>query len=473
MQPTETPFLGIAYRARAQSLASQRLINLFPEVVESKVGASVAGFFGCPGTVLQKEIGNGPIRGMTVFANKLYVVSGNTVYSLDTSYNASSLGTIGTSSGIVTFMNNATQIALFDSLGGWTIIAGVLAAITLPFSNPGVPSYQDGFALCPEVGTFNLWQSNLNDFTTWDPLNFTTEDGTPDNIVSTLEFHNQVVLFKEKSTCFYINAGNPGFAFQRLQGVYPNTGCVAANSPAVLNETVVWLGRNKDGVGTVYGMRGYEPERISTHALEYAINQYSTITDAIAFTTVLEGHKFYILNFPSGGETWALDIVEMREIKLPAWHQRAAFSNGAFTIYPYQCSTWFNNKVLVGDSSVGNIYALDLTNFQDNGSLRKWLRSWPALARDQYSPVRYNFLELEGQTGTGSDNPTLSLRYSDDGGYNWSAELYQEQGATGDYGNIVRWNRLGQTRRGMNQQRIFELSGTSATPPALYGATLG
>lgn len=472
----KTPFLGIAYLARSRTLASQRLVNLYPEVVESKSGAEVGGFYGCPGTVNKVTVGSGPIRGLLTANGLLYAVSGNTVYSINSSYSATSLGTIGTSTGPVSMIANPTQIAIFDGIGGYSIVAGVLASIMLPFSNPGVASYQDGFGLVNQIGTFNVYQSNLNDLTTWDALNFTTEDGSADNVVSTIEFHNQVVIFKQNHMCFYINAGNSGFAFERLQGVYPQTGCTAPYSPAEINETVLWLGKHETGIGsTVYAIQAYQPERISTHALEYAISQYSTISDAIGFTYTQEGHNFYCLTFPTAGETWCLDLTETKKLGIPAWHQRAGFSNGLFTQYAGQCSAVLGTDVLVGDWNSGNIYKLDLDNYQDNGGTRKWLRSWPALAQDQFAPTKFNWLEFNCETGIGVDpsaNPQLVLRKSLDS-YNWSPELYQPIGKTGETGNLVRFNRLGSTRRGSNSSMIFELSSTDAFKVALLGAEFG
>lgn len=56
---------------------------------------------------------------------------------------------------------------------------------------------------------------------------------------------------------------------------------------------------------------------------------------------------------------------------------------------------------------------------------------------------------------TGNQTPRVMMRYSNDGGRNWSSELWREVGDTGEYGKRVRWNRLGQGRR-----RVFEVSGT-------------
>jgi len=477
MKTVETPFLGIAYSLRSKSLADQQLINLYPEIVEGKSGsAEVGAFYGCPGLNLVTTVGSGPIRGMLDQEEFLLVVSGNQVYSLDNSYNATLLGTIGTSSGPVSMVANSTQQAIFDGVRGYSYSGGVLAPISLPFSNPGIADYMDGFVLINEVGTFNLWQSNLNDLTTWDPLNFTTEDGTPSDVVALIEFHNQFAIFKEDHFCFYINAGLNGFVFQRLQGVYGQVGVAVPYSLAQIEETLLFLGQSPIGGRVVYAIDGYQEQRVSTHALEYAMNGYSTIDDAIGFTYLQEGHKFYVLTFPTEGATWVLDLTATKRMGVPAWHQRASFSNGNFGRYAANCFAFYNDgDLLVGDYASGNIYRLNLDIFTDNGAQRKWLRSWRATPKNVYDAQRFNFLELTYQSGTevpDGTNPQVVLRYSDDS-FNWSPDLIGAAGQTGQYANTLRWNRLGSTRRGTNSDRVFELSSTDPFKVALFGAIVG
>ncbi|MFE1676613.1 hypothetical protein ACFMJE_18460, partial [Acinetobacter baumannii] len=81
----------------------------------------------------------------------------------------------------------------------------------------------------------------------------------------------------------------------------------------------------------VYRAVGYTGKRISTHAIEYAIQSYSTITDAIAFTYQQEGHSFYVLTFPTADKTWVFDV------STELWHERAGFVDGEFTRHRAQC----------------------------------------------------------------------------------------------------------------------------------------
>ena len=67
-------------------------------------------------------------------------------------------------------------------------------------------------------------------------------------------------------------------------------------------------------------------------------------------------------------------------------------------------------------------------------------------------------------TGQGSD-PTLMVRYSDDGGYTWSAIDSYSIGETGDY-----LKKIELFQQGKAFQRVYELTYTDPTDFTLYSA---
>lgn len=476
---SRSPIIGPAYNARSPNLASDAAINIFAEIVEAPKGegAEQYGYYSRPGLNLQLTVGTGPERGMWPTDFGCFGVSGNQVFVLNgASLVPTILGTIGTTSGKVSIVNNPTQVAFFDGSAGymWSAATGFMT-IALPFSNPGTAVYQDGFAVVNQIGTFVLWQSNLNDMTTWDPLNFDTEDGSPDDIIGLVEFHRQIVVMKELFTAFWVNAGTAGFVFQRLEGVYLQRGCVAPESLSVANEIVFWLGQGPEGQGSVYLNKGYEAVRISSFALEYQIGKYATITDAIGFSFMLEGHTFYVLTFPTGNATWVFDVTLWQLTNIKWWYQWGAFASGNIVQWAPSCQASYQGLVLVGDYSNGNIYSLSMDALTDNGAIKKCLRSWRSVGEDVFDAQKINFLDLECDTGLQvppGANPQYVLRQSFDGGQTWSAEMYRAAGQTGEVANDVRWNRLGATRRGLNSDRVFELSTTDQFRIGWLGAEI-
>jgi hypothetical protein len=470
----KSPILGGSYRSRSPNLADQVVINLYPEIVETKTGKEVGGLYGCPGLVNIATVDGGPIRALKAVGSTLYAVSGANAYAINTSYSATLLGPVGNDGLPASIINNPNQIGIASAGRFYALSGGAFGPVALPFAGCGMATYQDGFGVLTQPGTVNLWQSNLNDLTTWDPLNYDTADGQPDNIVAIIDLHRQIIVLKQQYAEVWINAGNNGFVFQRIEGVYLNAGCIAPYSVAELGQSVLWLGQNKQGGNRVFLLSGYEPHDMSTHATSYAWAQYPTTADAIGFTYQQEKHEFYVLTFPSGGETWVLDLTVSKALGVPMWHQRAGFSGGLFTRYAAQCSAFFNGQLVFGDAFSGNLYRPDLGVYTDNGQPRKWLRTWPAHQQGATKSVPYRCLEIDAESGIGAPPAGTSqvmLRYSDDA-HNWSNPRAQSNGALGQTSARLKYLRLGIERRGSGNYRIFELSSTDPFAVALIGADI-
>jgi hypothetical protein len=248
-------------------------------------------------------------------------------------------------------------------------------------------------------------------------------------------------------------------------------GCEAAYSVAKLDNSVFWLGSDARGRGIVYRANGYTPARISTNAVEYAIQSYGNITDAIAYTYQQDGHPFYVLIFPSAEATWVYDV------STQLWHERAGFENGQFMRHRSNCQMSFNDEIVVGDYEDGRVYAFDLDVYADDDQIQKWLRSWRALATGQNNLKRtaHHSLQLDAQTGVGlnsgqGSDPQVMLRWSDDAGHTWSNEHWKSMGAIGGYGYRTIWRRLGMTEK--IRDRVYEVSGTDPVKIAIMGAEL-
>ena len=218
---------------------------------------------------------------------------------------------------------NGTGFTLTSPTFGAT---AALTQINLPFTQgPVSATYQDGFGLVNQSGTPNVWQSNSFDLSTWNALAFTDADATPDNVIALATLNREVRFFKEQHTEVWVDAGLAGFSFQRLEGVFIEHGCDAVFSVALAGQSLVWLARNAQGERICVQSVGYEPKRISTHAVEAAWAKYPAVSDAIGYTYQQEGHTFYVIAFPSGDATWSVDLTDSAMAGEPVWHQRSAF----------------------------------------------------------------------------------------------------------------------------------------------------
>lgn len=472
----QTPILGASYVARSINAADNRMVNLFPETTPD--GGQTAAFLNrAPGLNFLQTIGTGPIRALWAHqtnGSDFYVVSGQEVYKL-TGLTATPqlLGTV-TGEGPVSIADNGTQIFFACNPDGYIYneTTNVFAQITDPdFAGAVTVAYLDGYFVFNQPDSQFIWVSQLLDGTSVDPLDFASAEGSPDGVVGIIADHRELWVFGTDSVEVWYDSGATDFPLQRIQGAFNEIGCVSAYTIAKMDNGLFWLGTDARGQGIVYRANGYTGQRISTHAIEYAIAQYGNIADAIAYTYQQEGHAFYVLTFPSGNATWVYDVATQ------AWHERAGWNDGEFTRHRSNCQCNFGGNIIVGDYANGNIYTFDLDVYADNGSIQKWLRSWRALPSGQNNLKRtaHHSLQLNCESGVGLNNgqgsdPQVMLRWSDDGGHTWGNEHWSPMGKIGAYYHRVFWRRLGMTLK--LRDRVYEVSGTDPVKVAIMGAEL-
>jgi hypothetical protein len=468
----KTPILGGAYVARSLNAAANRMVNLFPEVVPEG-GKEPAFLQRCPGLRLVATVGDGPIRGMWKFGDFLYVASGGKLYRVDGNFAVTELGLIN-GSGPVSMADNGIQlfVACNPSAFIYNANTGVFAQITDP-DFPGAVSvgYLDSYFVFNEPNSQRVWVTSLLDGTAIDPLDFASAEGNPDNIVSLMVDHREVWLFGNNTVEVWYNAGLADFPLARIEGAFMETGCLAPYSVAKLDNAVFWLGSDARGNGIVYRNQGYNAQRVSTHAIEWQIQQYGVLNDAIGYSYQQDGHSFYVLVFPTAQATWVFDVAT------GAWHERAYWDGVQYRRHRSNCQANFAGQVLVGDWENGRVYAFDPEVYQDNGEAQRWLRSWRALPTGQNTLKRtaHHALQMDCETGIGintgqGSNSQVMLRWSDDGGHTWSNEHWASMGKLGEYGKRVIWRRLGMTTK--LRDRVYEISGTDPVKIAIMGAEL-
>jgi hypothetical protein len=373
------------------------MVNLFPEIVPEG-GKEPAFLNRAPGLRLLANMGDGPIRGMWQFNGFGYAVSGEVLYKIDTLWRTTPIGTVAGSTGPVSMSDNGTQ--LFVACNGPSFIYNSLTNEFKQIDDPDFPGavtvgYLNGYFVFNEPNSQRLWITELLDGTSIDPLDFASAEGSPDGLVSLLVSHREAWLFGTNSVEVWYDSGAADFPLTPVQGAFNEIGCIAAFSVAKLDNGIFWLGADARGRGIVYRASGYTATRISTHAVEWQIQQYADMTDAIAYTYQQDGHAFYVLIFPSANTTWVFDVATSM------WHERAAFINGSFTRHRSNCQMSFGSEVVVGDHELGNIYAFDLNVFTDDGAVQKWLRSWRAIPTGQNDLKRtaQHSLQLDAETG--------------------------------------------------------------------------
>lgn len=275
-------------------------------------------------------------------------------------------------------------------------------------------------------------------------------------------------MFNTQTTEIAQTSGDADLVFVRTAVL--EYGCKAKYSPAKSDSTVFWLSQNDSGDGIVMMAEGYSPTRISTHALEAAIAGYGDVSDAWGYCYQQNGHTIYVLTFP-GHATWAFDASAKRWTQLtyrnPTTGDQEQHRGNAYM--------FLGSTHMLGDYASGNLYALDLDTYTDNGNPITRERAW-AVIENENKWLRHNRLELMAEMGVGLDgiapptpgaDPLWLLDWSDDGCRNFSNSREIRIGQIGDYRNRGVVRRLGLSRR-----RVYRLRTTEPVKIAVYGANL-
>jgi len=458
------------------------MVNLFPEVVPEG-GKEPAFLNRCPGLSLLATVGTGPIRGMWTNATEyLYVVSGDEFYRVSQNYTPTLLGTVDNTYGNpVSIADNGSSLFLanIDTGYNYNYLTNTFQEIVDgDFPGAVTVDYLDGYFIFNKPGSNEIWYST--DGLTID-VDFQLANSSPDGVNSLMVSGDEIWIFGNTSTEIWYNAGNPGFPFAPVPGSYSTTIGTASNyAVSKLDGSLFWLGQSAQGGLMVYRSEGYTGKRISTHAVEWQMQQYLP-TDvaaqvALSYSYQQGGHSFFVLVFPNEDTTWVYDA------STQAWHERCGFANGEFVRHRGNCQAFwrnvlYGNLTVIGDYENGNIYAFDLETYEDNGEIQKWLRSWRALHTGQNNLTRtaHHSLQLDIEAGVGTvgtGDPEIMLRWSDDGGHTWSNELTHTMGigSLGEYGTRVIWRRLGMTTK--LRDRVYEISGTDPVKIAIMGAEI-
>jgi hypothetical protein len=430
------PWAVHAYQSESLPLSAQELINLYPEISKGKAPVPL---FRTPGLTLFGEVSGGSaVRGGCILGGVAYFVVDNQLYSIASDGTDASVGTLLTSSGVVSMVSDGSRIALVDGSYGYfyDTTSGLVRITDTDFNTPKDVTTQDGYMIFVQNDTTGRFQWT-NDAAI-DALDFATAEGDPDSLVGIASSNRELWLFGDKTIEVWWNDGTTPWS--RIEGGFIQYGCGAQHSIANFMNTLAWLGDD----GIIYRANGYAPERISTHPIEQDL-EGQTFSDAVAWTHTWKGHEFYVISFPTINKTYAYDATT------GLWHRRAYYSHGQ-QYYLCNHAVDIYGKTLVGSRIDGKIYELSDT-YDENGSVIRCEMTSPVIHLDQ-RPFTCSLLEVDFEAGVGlvtgqGDDAEAMLQISRDSGKTWSDEKWTSIGSIGDYDVRARWTRLGFSRKGM------------------------
>jgi hypothetical protein len=462
-------FVGPAYTSQSKVAACDQLYNWYVEKIESGTGSVDFALYPAPGFASYCSLGTAPFRGAFSLNGTAYAVNASTLSR------PTSTGTTGVAFGLSNPDNSPVSMAGNGDAGHQVMIASgstlycfdttSSTLTTITGVSGAFMAFLDGYFIALDPNRSEIHISDLEDGTSWDPLDVAQRSDSADKWVSMLLVHKELWLFGTQSGSVYYNSGDAGFPFVPNPSVQLSHGCAAPRSPCVLEGDPIWLADDH----TVRMAQGYKPMRVSTHAVEYAIAQYASVSDAHGDVYQEQGHTFYILSFPSANATWVYDAT------MGMWSQRGAWNGVSFDVLPVWGHINVNGTWLAGDRTASGTSVLyrqsaDLATDVSGAGMERMRRA-PHLVQE-LKRVVYDEFQLRLETGLGlvtgqGSDPQVMLRWSNDGAQTWSNVYSMPAGAIGEFSTRVVWTKLGMAR-----DRVFEISVSDPIPWRILDALI-
>jgi len=413
---------------------------------------------------------NSPVRGAFSDTDTSYWCAGNGVYKRTPDNVIKFLGNTSTSSGRVNFASNGTLIALVDGDKGYyiTIATDAFGQITDPAFplNPVNINVLSGYWIVTAKNSQQFYFKHSS-AGSWSGLDYATAEGKPDNIISQIILNDELYLIGYKTVEAWNITGNGASPLQRNRNVVIDHGCIAPNSPAKAMDSIYWLGGDDHGQGMVWRLSGYQVERVSIHEIEQQIAVMPYIADAFSVVFQIDGHNFYLLQFPTAGITLYYNITT----GLWGTFSYKDMSTGLENIFKASCHCFTGALNLVGDTTSGKVFALDKTVYADDGNEIVFERIG-TVSKETQSNLFYSELIIDIETGVGNNlppgnDPQIGVAWSDDAGHSWSNWRYTSIGKIGKYKSVVRFSMLG-----MGRNRVFKLRCTDPVKLIIMGSTV-
>lgn len=269
--------------------------------------------------------------------------------------------------GFCEFRSDSTdQLFMCDGTNAWVMgPTNSRVLITDPnFPTPHLPYpiFLDGYIFLAKAGTQTIYNSQLEDPTTWPSDGFIDAEMFPDNIQCLSKVQNYIAVVGTQSIeWMYDNANSTGSPLQRNAPAVSQLGTPAAATVNQTEKELILVGQTGNGGRTVWVIDGFQPKEIANEPVREALDLEGTmIGNASAFTCQVSGHKFYVLNLVGARRTFVYDFEEQM------WHEWQTGSTNNLFNYKYCADSGNGTPVLLNYSVTGYSVQLNPTVYTDN-----------------------------------------------------------------------------------------------------------
>lgn len=229
-----------------------------------------------------------------------YFINDDTIYKNDY---GTTVGSISSGTEKCTFVELGGKLVVLDAENNeaWTITdADVLAQITdadfpstLAFGGVQLDGY---LFVMDETGI--IWNSDLDDPTSWNALNFIDAERENDTGIFLAKMQDHIVAFGTETVEFFYNAGNSiGSPLNRRSDISHNIGCISGESVWQDQDSVYFVGIDSRGQLGVYLLDNFKIQKVSMSDLDSFLSTARFVNDVKSIGSGFSafGSRYYML----------------------------------------------------------------------------------------------------------------------------------------------------------------------------------
>lgn len=419
-----------SYTDTAPDNTNTRCINVY--AIRSPQGA-ISPFYleSAAGLKPRFDIGTGPIRAHEIFEDNLYVATGTRIFKIKPDQTTTDWGAISNGGNMPMAVGFNFILAVGEAGSVFLIDDDGVTPVSTPFLVEDVEYFQGVFVFlrkdAPLPGEYftSKITPDVGQKISFDVFDFANAETESDKAVAVVRKNDLLWIIGDRTVeVFGFGTGIP---FPPVGGVFFDVGCVARNTVSKSVSNVYWLG--SDNTIRENG------QRVSTLAVERAIDQATDLNSSFSFSFKELGKEFVAFTFGLSA-TWVFDVTER------IWHERKTYLRDEWQA---RTGIRFAGVQLIGDGLSGKLFELDVDTQDYDGSPRICTIQTPYVHAEGQS-VRLGPLEIKINGGAGTiavPDPQMIIEYSKDGGRTFSNEIFRDMGSRGIFRKPIKVNRLG------------------------------
>jgi hypothetical protein len=231
---------------------------------------------------LSKTLNTDALRGYFYNSdnNAFYWAVNNKVYTIlpDSGTTVRTVCTLATSSGHVGFCSSANSttnvryVIITDGTNLWvdnyaTTTCTQVTSANLPTPHQPYPLYVDGYVMLIKSNTGDMYNSNVDDPTTWTAGEYISAEISSDYSIRPFKVKNYIIVLGTSSIEYFYDAGNAtGSPFSRQDSPFRNVGYVTGGQQS--GDTVFFVGQDEKQNLGVYTVNSFQVDRVSTAVVD-------------------------------------------------------------------------------------------------------------------------------------------------------------------------------------------------------------